>query len=177
VNELRIAVRGLPAPQGSKRHVGNGVMIESSKKVKPWREAVKAAALDAIGDDWRPLDEPLVVSMVFTMPKPASAPKRKRTWPMRTPDLSKLIRSTEDALTDAGVWRDDARVVGYRETRKAYPLEGDHTLPTPGAVIRIWRMEDLAADALSAQLTGPAPAGLDDAAGLFPVDDLVRDSK
>lgn len=29
-------VIGLPAPQGSKKHVGHGVMVESSKKVKPW---------------------------------------------------------------------------------------------------------------------------------------------
>lgn len=172
--ELRIVARGLPAPQGSKRHVGNGVMIESSRKVRPWREAVKTAALDVIGDDWRALDEPLVVSMVFTMPKPASAPKRRRTWPMRTPDLSKLIRSTEDALTDAGVWRDDARVVGYRETRKAYPGEDPHALPTPGAVIRIWRLVDLVDVDTSAQPTGSASAVLDDAAGLFPVDGLVR---
>ena len=30
---IEIKVIGLPAPQGSKRHVGHGVMIESSKKV------------------------------------------------------------------------------------------------------------------------------------------------
>lgn len=173
---LLIAVFGQPAPQGSKRHVGNGVMIESSKAVKPWREAVKTAARDAVGlswddrsDPWRPLDEPLLVSIVFTMPKPASAPKRRRTWPMRTPDLSKLIRSTEDALTDAGIWRDDARVVGYVETRKAYPGESPFALASPGAVIRIWRLEELqAAEYGPVQPTG-AP---DTSAGLFPVDDL-----
>ena len=37
---------GDPAPQGSKSHVGNGVMIESSKRVKPWRRQVAAAARD-----------------------------------------------------------------------------------------------------------------------------------
>ena len=36
---IEIKVIGLPAPQGSKRHVGHGVMIESSNNVKPWREA------------------------------------------------------------------------------------------------------------------------------------------
>lgn len=30
-----IIVHGIPAPQGSKRHVGNGVLLESSKMVKP----------------------------------------------------------------------------------------------------------------------------------------------
>ena len=59
---ITIRVYGTPAPQGSKRHVGRGVMVESSKKVKPWREAVKQAALDLIGGyykefaDWRLAD-------------------------------------------------------------------------------------------------------------------------
>lgn len=34
-----------PAPQGSKRHVGKGVMIESCANVKPWRELVAQAAM------------------------------------------------------------------------------------------------------------------------------------
>ena len=139
---ITIAVYGLPAPQGSKRHVGKGVMVESSKHVKPWREAVKSAAIEARAPMyWVVLDEPVVVQMVFTMPKPASAPKRRRTWPARMPDLSKLVRSTEDALTDAGIWRDDARVVTCVAT-KVYPNEHPYSLASPGAVIHIWRIED-----------------------------------
>jgi hypothetical protein len=34
MREFSIFIVGDPAPQGSKRHVGNGVMIEASKKVK-----------------------------------------------------------------------------------------------------------------------------------------------
>jgi len=137
---LRLIVYGHPAPQGSKRHVGNGVMVESSKHVKPWRDDVKNAAEKAIADQLGqtyPLDEPLVVRMVFTLPKPASAPKRRRTWPCRTPDLSKLIRSTEDALTNAGVWRDDARVTEYERAAKVYPGEDPEALDAPGVRITI----------------------------------------
>ena len=137
----RIIVYGLPAPQGSKRHVGGGVMIESSKKVKPWREAVKAkaeAARERVGQP--PIDGPVRLIVTFTMPKPASAPKRRRTWPMRTPDLSKLVRSTEDALTDAGIWKDDARVVDCASA-KVYPLEGQEALDTPGAVIEVYLLD------------------------------------
>lgn len=170
---LLVTVFGLPAPQGSKRHVGRGVMVESSKAVKPWREAVKAAARDVVGPEWVPLDEPLAVSIVFTMPKPASAPKRRRTWPMRTPDLSKLIRSTEDALTDGGIWWDDARVVAYWETRKAYPGESPFALASPGAVIRIWRLEELHAE----EHAPVRPAGADTSTGLFPADNLMRSSE
>ena len=111
---LAFTVAGIPAPQGSKRYLGKGVMVESSKAVKPWREAVKSAALQAIGDredllPWHPFDGPLSLTAVFWLLRPASAPKRR--WaPDRKPDLDKLLRSL-DALTDVAVWADDARVV------------------------------------------------------------------
>ena len=136
---LVITVRGSPAPQGSKSfkgiHGGHAVLAESSKKVKPWRQDVKAAG-EALMQGRPPLDGPLVVSMTFTVPKPISAPKTRRTWPMRMPDLSKLVRSTEDALTDAGVWADDARVVRCTAA-KVYPGEGEDSLQSPGCVVRI----------------------------------------
>lgn len=140
---LDLVVYGRPAPQGSKRHVGKGVMVESSKHVKPWREDVRAAALECLANLTGtavltgPLDAPLVLRMVFTVPKPASAPKRRRTWPDRMPDLSKLARATEDALTSAGVWRDDARVVEYARLAKVYPGEDPEALDRPGVRIRI----------------------------------------
>lgn len=149
---ITITVYGAAAPQGSKRHVGNGVMIESSKKVKPWRQDVKAAALAAIEElpDWAPLDGPLSVSMTFAFARPkghfgtgrnaallkASAPAR----PATIPDLSKLVRSTEDALTGS-VWADDARVVEYRRLGKHYVTSGDlDVLTMPGCVIRVWQL-------------------------------------
>lgn len=147
---LRIVVYGLPAPQGSKRHVGNGVMVESSKYVKPWREAVKAAAFDVLerlpADQRGPLDAPLQLCVVFTFNRPRSHYRtgannwmlrpNAPTAPSSKPDLSKLIRSTEDALTDAGVWRDDSRVT-HIIAAKAYAGTAEG-LDRPGAVIEIW---------------------------------------
>jgi len=147
---ISFTVYGLPAPQGSKRHVGNGVMIESSKNVKPWRQDVKQAALDAIHelDGWTPLDGPLMASMVFTFARPKghyrtgrnahllrdAAPAR----PHGMPDLSKILRSTEDALKGV-VWADDARVVGYEQLGKWYAgTYAPDVLPMPGCVIRVW---------------------------------------
>ena len=60
---------------------------------------------------------------------------RRRTHPCRTPDLSKLARSTEDALTTAGLWRDDARVVEYTRLAKVYPGEDPESLSSPGVRI------------------------------------------
>ena len=141
----QIIVYGLPGPQGSKSFKGTFVgkdgrthakLAQSSKKVKSWRENVHAAALAARGS-WPPLDAALRVWMVFTLPKPASAPRRRQTWPMKMPDLSKLARSTEDALTTAGIWRDDARVVEYQLLAKRYPNEGKGALEAPGCWIEI----------------------------------------
>lgn len=155
---ITITVHGTPGPQGSKRHLGNGVMIESSKKVKPWRDDVKAAAITVMecGDIGNvrlhrpPLDGPLVASMVFTIrEQPTSRPawwpagvkfSRKLLWrPASTPDLSKLLRATEDALTGVA-WKDDARVVEYVRLAKYYVGHpATDVLPHgPGCVIRIW---------------------------------------
>lgn len=149
---LTVVAYGTPGPQGSKSFKGmrggNAILAESSKKVKPWRRAVADAATEACRgfaafmslDEWVPLDGPLHVSMVFTLRKPLSAPKRTVTWPTRYPDLSKLCRSTEDALTAAGVWADDARVVEYRRLAKVFPGEATGSLSEPGVVVQIWQV-------------------------------------
>lgn len=153
---ITIRVYGLPGPMGSKRFVGTskagrGIMVESSKKVKPWREAVRWSAIEAmLRGNHATMDGPLWVSMVFTLPKPKSAPKTRQTWPDRTPDLSKLARSTEDALTDAGVWADDARVVEYTRLAKVFPGEDEESLDRPGALIIISGLADIAAMELAA---------------------------
>jgi Holliday junction resolvase RusA-like endonuclease len=111
-------------------------MIESSKKVAPWRDSVAWAALEAMAGR-PPIDGPVRCQMVFVFPRPKS---RKRTaLHDRKPDLSKLIRSTEDALTTGGAWADDARVVEYVTTCKRYSDEMPPGSITSGAAIRIWR--------------------------------------
>lgn len=112
----QLRVHGLPAPQGSKRHVGGGRMIEASKKVAPWRAAIVAEA-DRMGLTDLGLDGPITARCTFYLPRPIKHRKRDGlrddapTWPAKVPDLDKLLRSTFDALTTAGVWRDDAQVV------------------------------------------------------------------
>jgi Holliday junction resolvase RusA-like endonuclease len=138
---LAITVHGMPGPQGSKKLVGRdgkgrGILVESSKKVKPWREAVRWAAIEAMGGAGRGVMGPVAIDMIFTLPKPKSAPKRAKTYPSRKPDLSKLVRSTEDALTDVGAIEDDARIVCI-SAQKVFPGEGIYALAVPGVLIRI----------------------------------------
>lgn len=136
---IEIVVCGEPGPQGSKRHVGRGIMIESSKKVAPWRADVVRAACAAMYG-LPPLEGPLACSITYTLRKPRSAPKKRQTWPDRKPDGDKLDRSTHDALTTAAVWRDDSQVIEWQGAKR-YPNEGTDALPHEGAVIRVWRIQ------------------------------------
>lgn len=106
---LDVFVPGKPAPQGSKRYVGNGISIESSKAVKPWRADIREDV--AARFDPPPLTGALLVELEFSMPRPASAPKRSTPPAIKRPDLDKLSRAVLDALGSAGVWRDDSQVV------------------------------------------------------------------
>lgn len=129
-----LTVYGTPAPQGSKAFKGmrggKAILVESSKAVKPWREAVTWAAIEA----GRPhVSGPVSLHVVFTLPKPQSAPKRRKTYPDRKPDIDKLLRSTLDALTQIGVIEDDARII-HLTASKVFPGE-DGGLDVPGAVI------------------------------------------
>lgn len=138
---IRLTVYGEPAPQGSKRHVGGGRMIESSKKVAPWRQDVVAAArrlLDQSGGP--PISGPVHVWVVFTLPAPKSLPKRRASLPAKKPDLDKLVRSTFDGLKTGGVWGDDAQAVSLAAV-KTYPAGTPGArrgaLQLPGAVIEV----------------------------------------
>lgn len=144
MTELAIRVHGTPAPQGSKRHLGRGVLVESSKAVKPWREAVKYAALEVLlRARQQPLSGPVILDVTFLLPRPKGHYRTGRfdhllrdsapLYPAGKPDIDKLVRSTLDGLGEAGVFRDDAQVVSLDGTVKLY---ADDQHP-PGAVIRI----------------------------------------
>lgn len=118
---LRFRVVGTPAAQGSKRHVGNGVMVESSAKVKPWRQDVAAAATHAAREQAWQVPAQVHAVMVFSFRRPKHHYRTGRnshllrpnapTYHSQKPDGDKLIRSTFDALTTAAVVRDDATIV------------------------------------------------------------------
>jgi crossover junction endodeoxyribonuclease RusA len=125
---MQFAVYGLtPAPQGSKRHVGNGRMVESSPRLKPWREAVRQEAL-ATGE--LSTDQPVYVHLLFRFRRPkghysakgelkASAPACHIT----RPDIDKLARSTLDGIT--GVLINDDSQVAFLVASKEYALPGE----------------------------------------------------
>lgn len=130
---LVVFVAGRPAPQGSKRHVGHGVMVEMSKHLKPWREDIRCALLDTAGHPLRQFGgDPIVLRLEFVMPRPASTPKRSTPAAVKRPDLDKLCRSALDAIGSAGVWTDDSQVIDLHASKRLAEL-GE----TAGCHIRI----------------------------------------
>ena len=115
---IRFWVPGIPQPGGSKRGFvnpknGRVIITEDNKRSKDWRTAVAWAAAENIKV---PLEGPLAVTFEFQFMRPkghygskglrASAP----VHPAVRPDLLKVARSTEDAMSGLA-YRDDAQIV------------------------------------------------------------------
>jgi crossover junction endodeoxyribonuclease RusA len=125
-------VDGIPAPQGSKRHVGGGRMIESSKKLKPWRAAVHTAAVTALSGAEPLTGLPVYLRLDFVLPRPVQTAKHRPTPPaVKRPDLDKLCRAVLDALTGVA-YTDDSQVSTLWSTKRIAEA-GEQ----PGVAIRI----------------------------------------
>ena len=148
-NWIKVAdffVPGLPRPGGSKRgfyiaSLKRVVITDANKKVKTWKDTVSAFAADQFHGV--PLDGALRVDVLFTMPRPKGHwGSGKKSTLLRSsaphfhtskPDVLKLMRSTEDALTGI-IWRDDSANVDLR-LRKIY---GERA----GAQITVYRIAE-----------------------------------
>jgi hypothetical protein len=134
---IKISVEGRPAPQGSKHRGAAGQLREASHYLPAWRNAVKIATyraydLAGVTPDQLPLlrDAVVVEQLSFRLGGDTRADG--------PPDLDKLTRATFDALTDARLWEDDARVVEVRRLSKRRPASGE----VPGADIIICTLQD-----------------------------------
>lgn len=128
---IQTFVPGRPAPQGSKRSLGAGrPLIESSRHVKPWRADIR----EQLEKEYTGpvLDEPLTVELAFRMPRPATAPKSYTPYAIKRPDVDKLVRAVLDAISSAGVWVDDARVVELYASKSLAEVD-----ERPGVEIRV----------------------------------------
>lgn len=128
---ISFQVIGRPAPQGSKKSIGNNRFVETSKYLPAWRAAVTEAAKAAIPDDFVLFDCPVGVSMNFFIERPKNP---KFIYPAVAPDASKLQRAVEDALTGV-VWADDARVVEWHGSENYCEANEE-----PGVFIAVWAL-------------------------------------
>ena len=124
-------IPGTPAPQGSKRHVGNGVLIESSKYVGPWRERIAWFAAQNMQRHHGPFTGAVNVRLEFVMPRPKSLPQNRTPAAIKRPDVDKLARACLDSLSGIA-YQDDSQIVGLH-ANKRIALPGEQ----PGCQITI----------------------------------------
>lgn len=129
LGRLSFFVPGIPRPQGSKRHVGGGRMVEQSKYVDGWRRMVTTAAVAAAGGRAFARSTAVSVLLDFYIPRGKTV---RRLLPTVTPDTDKLARAVADSLTKARVWGDDAQMVGLHAVKRYE--DGDHG---PGVQVTI----------------------------------------
>lgn len=110
VEKIELEIFGIPKPQGSKRHVGRGRLIEAAgPALTVWRKQIAEEANLAT---CQKIIGPVEVEAVFFLPRPQSVSKKKRPLPIKPPDLDKLARALLDGIGQAGnIWEDDSQVI------------------------------------------------------------------
>ena len=157
-----ITVHGEPAGQGQISFLGKGrgAKHTNEKTLKPWRRDIILAARRATGAHGytdragtcfvcnTPKERhgmyanvPTAADITITVPKPKTAPKRRRTWPITrySTDIDHHARACLDSLSESGVIKDDSQITELA-IRKVYPGEHPEALPEPGAVIRLYTL-------------------------------------
>ena len=128
---IEFTVYATPTPQGSMKGFvlpgkngakARAILTSDNSKLRPYRQEVTRSAMVAMSERGVPepfADKHVPVSITFDfyIAKPKSVSK-KRTEHVVKPDLSKLIRSTEDAMTGV-IYSDDAQIIAFN-TRKHY---------------------------------------------------------
>lgn len=118
-------VEGRPAPQGSKKHVGNGVMVEMSTALKQWRGDVAKTVRSAAGLRRFPAGTPVHVELEFVTRRPVSTPKRWTPPAVKRPDVDKLCRAVLDGISMSKVWADDSQVTHLCATKRVAEIGED----------------------------------------------------
>jgi Holliday junction resolvase len=123
------------------------VITSDNPKVRAWAELVAEAAGHVAGEGL--LVGPIALEIAFYLPRPQSLPRRV-IHHVKKPDLDKLIRATNDALTGV-LYRDDSQIIEIR-AHKGY-AEG---ITVPHAIITIEETDPPAAPRLARSLFSEA---------------------
>lgn len=148
---LSLTVVGNPIPQGSKRAIlsrstQKPIVVDANRiGLADWRATMTAHAMRLRAEgDVATFQGPVKVVVDFRLRRPAdhylpingkrATPELRSGAPTYTttaPDIDKLCRAVLDALTDAGVWRDDAQVVELVATKTYSEWPGVDITVTP----------------------------------------------
>jgi len=139
--------------------------------LSPWRDNVRSAALAVYQNSNNPFgSDPVSVQITFTFARPTAhfgTGKNADTIKTSAPpfpsshaigDIDKLVRACLDALTDAGVWKDDSQVVDLH-ARKVW-VDEDVALDRPGAVIDVMS-SDIGSESYARAVDVPVGAARD----------------
>lgn len=118
--ELLIVVHGTPQTAGSKRAFVRGkraVVVDDNARSRPWKDQIAQIASAAMNGT-ELLQGPLSVELAFYLTRPKghqgtqglNTKGRANPRPTTRPDVLKLARAAEDALTGV-VWHDDSQIV------------------------------------------------------------------
>lgn len=141
---VRVPLRA--SPQGSKRHVGGGRLIEmAGAALKTYRAAIGFEARRQMHQrDLITTPVGVSATFVFRRPKSHSTTRGLKPtapmccYPAKRGDIDKLLRSTLDALTGT-VYRDDAQVVTVNATVIWGDEDETHVLVSPVEdVVDVW---------------------------------------
>jgi len=119
---IRFCVEGAPVPQGSPQLVKRPTprILLDSKALRAWRRTVDVLAKSTLNGLKHPgYDCPVTVSADFYLPRKSKTSMFDVPATHQDGDLDKLQRAIGDALQDARVVKDDARIVEWR-ARKFY---------------------------------------------------------
>jgi len=127
--EFVIRAEPRPQPRPKAARIAGRIRIYTPGTASLYKAAVQAAAKEAIHFDVTPIDSPVRVEGEFVMRRPKRMKKGDMDVPhCNKPDLDNLIKSTQDAIVDAGILRDDCIIYAATFTKRyANPEEAPHT--------------------------------------------------
>lgn len=131
------------AARGTREFTGRVVITDKNPDVQLWKQSVILAARPN-GRALVNLDCPLIVRYRFTLKRPTSVSVRKRPYPIVRPDWDNLIKGTQDALTEAGIWRDDSLIIdggGSLAYTGYFHADGTPAMDQPGCVVEIFSIK------------------------------------
>lgn len=140
--------KGQPRVKAYRRGDRAGVYTPGTADAWKYLVGVEAQRAAAHAGIETPLDGPLQVDIYFDFPRPKCRMRKKdsngRIWCDKKPDRDNADKAVLDALTDAGIWRDDCIVCDGRIVKMYHSKDG-----TPGATVEIYKLEDADCDDLN----------------------------
>jgi crossover junction endodeoxyribonuclease RusA len=90
--------------------------VYNPKSADAWKEIIKANFLIYRRP---PITEPVHLRVSFFLPKPRALKiaEARNTPHVKKPDVDNLMKATMDAMTEAGVWKDDALVFAIEASK------------------------------------------------------------